>query len=81
MRKSNDIRIQNFDKIKKIDAFGVLVMFSCVNIEYLNLRVTGLQTLTFYMRLFLYYLSLLEVCLGICNNKKLFYLEEACFLY
>lgn len=52
MRKSNDIRIQNFDKIKKIDAFGVLVMFSCVNIEYLNLRVTGLQTLTFYMRLF-----------------------------
>ena len=50
MRKSNDIRIQNFDKIKKIDAFGVLVMFSCVNIEYLNHRVTGLQKLTFYMR-------------------------------
>lgn len=53
MKKSNTIRILGVDKLKNIDVLSASVMFSCVNIEYMNLRITGLQTLTFYMRLFL----------------------------
>lgn len=37
-------------KIKKVELISALVMFSCINIEFLNIHIPGLQTATYYLR-------------------------------
>ena len=60
---------------------GVLIMFSCVNIEYLNLRVTGLQTLTFYMRLFFILFIVARSMFRHLQQKKIYFIWKECMFF